>query len=130
MRSETARETGRGGRGVFRIGKKGKLGAHAMNRVAAGAHRPTPWLFEYFGLIVFLIDVLEFLQTPPTPDAACRTQLGLPPRPIAPPRRRGVDFRFRRRKETTGKRRPEIAPRRSVNANGPGMEIVDRWHGT
>ena len=29
-----------------RIGKEGKLGAHAMKRVAAGAHLPTPWLFE------------------------------------------------------------------------------------
>ena len=26
--------------------KKGKLGANAMKRVAAGAHLPTPWLFE------------------------------------------------------------------------------------
>ena len=25
---------------------KGKLGAYAMKRVAAGAHLPTPWLFE------------------------------------------------------------------------------------
>ena len=29
---------------VFR--KKGKLGAYAMKRVAAGAHLPTPWLFQ------------------------------------------------------------------------------------
>ena len=28
------------------IGKKGKLGANAMKRVAAGADLPTPWLFE------------------------------------------------------------------------------------
>ena len=27
-------------------GKKVKLGANAMQRVAAGAHLPTPWLFE------------------------------------------------------------------------------------
>ena len=27
-------------------GGKGKLGAYAMERVAAGAHLPTPWLFE------------------------------------------------------------------------------------
>ena len=26
--------------------RKGKLGAHVMKRVAAGAHLPTPWLFE------------------------------------------------------------------------------------
>ena len=26
--------------------KEGKLGANAMKRVAAGAHLPTPWLFE------------------------------------------------------------------------------------
>ena len=26
--------------------KKGKLGAYAMKRVAAGAYLPTPWLFE------------------------------------------------------------------------------------
>ena len=26
--------------------KKGKLGANAMERVAAGAHLPTHWLFE------------------------------------------------------------------------------------
>ena len=26
--------------------KKGKLGAYAMERVAAGAHLPTPWRFE------------------------------------------------------------------------------------
>ena len=26
--------------------KKGKLGANAMKRVIAGAHLPTPWLFE------------------------------------------------------------------------------------
>ena len=26
--------------------KKGKLGANAIKRVAAGAHLPTPWLFE------------------------------------------------------------------------------------
>ena len=26
-------------------GKKGKLGAYTMKRVAAGAHLPTPWLF-------------------------------------------------------------------------------------
>ena len=26
--------------------RKGKLGANAMKRVAAGAHLPTPWLFE------------------------------------------------------------------------------------
>ena len=26
--------------------EKGKLGANAMKRVAAGAHLPTPWLFE------------------------------------------------------------------------------------
>ena len=26
--------------------KKGKLGAHAIKRVAASAHLPTPWLFE------------------------------------------------------------------------------------
>ena len=26
--------------------KKGKLGTYAMKRVAAGAHLPTPWLFE------------------------------------------------------------------------------------
>ena len=26
--------------------KKGKLGAHAIKRVAAGAHFQTPWLFE------------------------------------------------------------------------------------
>ena len=26
--------------------KKGKLGANAMKRAAAGAHLPTPWLFE------------------------------------------------------------------------------------
>ena len=25
---------------------KGKLGANAMKRVAAGAHLPTPWIFE------------------------------------------------------------------------------------
>ena len=25
---------------------KGKLGAYAMKRVAAGAYHPTPWLFE------------------------------------------------------------------------------------
>ena len=25
---------------------KGKLGTYAMKRVAAGAHLPTPWLFE------------------------------------------------------------------------------------
>ena len=25
---------------------RGKLGTYAMERVAAGAHRPTPWLFE------------------------------------------------------------------------------------
>ena len=25
---------------------KGKLGAYAMKRVAAGAHLPNPWLFE------------------------------------------------------------------------------------
>ena len=25
---------------------KGKLGAYAMERVAAGAHLPNPWLFE------------------------------------------------------------------------------------
>ena len=25
---------------------KEKLGAHAMKRVAAGAHLPTPWIFE------------------------------------------------------------------------------------
>ena len=24
----------------------GMLGANAMNRVAAGAHHPTPWIFE------------------------------------------------------------------------------------
>ena len=28
------------------IGKKGKLEAYAMKRVAAGAHLPTPWVFE------------------------------------------------------------------------------------
>ena len=28
------------------IQKKRKLGANAMKRVAAGAHLPTPWLFE------------------------------------------------------------------------------------
>ena len=27
--------------------RKGKLGANAMKRVAAGAHLPTPWLFEH-----------------------------------------------------------------------------------
>ena len=27
-------------------GKKEKLGVNAMKRVAAGAHFPTPWLFE------------------------------------------------------------------------------------
>ena len=27
-------------------GKKGKLGTYAMKRVTAGAHLPTPWLFE------------------------------------------------------------------------------------
>ena len=27
-------------------GKKEKLGTNAMKRVAAGAHLPTPWLFE------------------------------------------------------------------------------------
>ena len=26
--------------------KKGKLAAYAMKRVTAGAHLPTPWLFE------------------------------------------------------------------------------------
>ena len=26
--------------------KKGKLGAHAIKRVTAGAHLPTPWVFE------------------------------------------------------------------------------------
>ena len=26
--------------------KEGKLGAYAIKRVAAGAHLPTPWLFE------------------------------------------------------------------------------------
>ena len=26
--------------------KKGKLGAYAMKREAAGAHHPTPWVFE------------------------------------------------------------------------------------
>ena len=26
--------------------RKGKLRANAMKRVAAGAHLPTPWLFE------------------------------------------------------------------------------------
>ena len=28
------------------IDKKRKLGANALKRVAAGAHLPTPWLFE------------------------------------------------------------------------------------
>ena len=39
------RQTTRCIRGLSRI-KKGKLGANAMKRVAAGAHLPTPWLFE------------------------------------------------------------------------------------
>ena len=30
----------------FPEGKEGKLGTNAMKRVAAGAHLPTPWLFE------------------------------------------------------------------------------------
>ena len=31
----------------MKVGKgKRKLGANAMKRVAAGAHLPTPWLFE------------------------------------------------------------------------------------
>ena len=30
----------------FRVQKKGKLGSYAIKRVAAGAHIPTPWLFE------------------------------------------------------------------------------------
>ena len=32
--------------GYLKEGKKGKLGAYAIKRVAAGAHLPTPWLFE------------------------------------------------------------------------------------
>ena len=32
--------------GVGQWGKEGKLGTYAMKRVAAGAHFPTPWLFE------------------------------------------------------------------------------------
>ena len=33
-------------RGTKSDEEKGKLGAYAMKRVAAGAHLPTPWLFE------------------------------------------------------------------------------------
>ena len=31
---------------VRKMEKKRKLGTYAMKRVAAGAHLPTPWLFE------------------------------------------------------------------------------------
>ena len=31
---------------VYEKEKKKKLGAYAIKRVAAGAHLPTPWLFE------------------------------------------------------------------------------------
>ena len=34
------------GTGVGRKVGKGKLGPHAMKRVAADAHLPTPWFFE------------------------------------------------------------------------------------
>ena len=31
---------------ILNIQRKGKFGAYAIKRVAAGAHLPTPWLFE------------------------------------------------------------------------------------
>ena len=31
--------------------KKGKLGAHAIKRIATGAHLPIPWLFELLFLV-------------------------------------------------------------------------------
>ena len=31
---------------TFTVGRKGKLGVYVMECVAAGAHLPTPWLFE------------------------------------------------------------------------------------